>query len=163
MLKVVHSRSIEDSIGCLYNSAIFYWIFLSESLPYLVHAKMFPIRNGLLQLKNVHKLQLATRLQQQRTKSSLPMNTVICFVRQQVCSRWWNHFQCSSDEQFIQSNWVCLSLYRLIRMMQTNFLFIFVLLRKLGSLNEWVNFIKSYNLVLIYSYRSSTAYNMYKY
>lgn len=44
---------------------------------------MFPLRHRLLQFKNVHKLQLATRLQQERAKSSLPMNTVICFVRQQ--------------------------------------------------------------------------------
>ena len=46
--------------------------------------KMYHLRNQLLQIRNVRKLQLATRLQQERAKSSLPMNTVICFVRQQV-------------------------------------------------------------------------------
>lgn len=46
--------------------------------------RMFQLRNHLLQMRNVRKLQLATRLQQERAKSSLPMNTVICFVRQQV-------------------------------------------------------------------------------
>lgn len=46
---------------------------------------MLSLRNRLINyqnFKNLNRLHL-TRLQQERCKSSMPMNTVICFVRQQ--------------------------------------------------------------------------------